>query len=74
MFSTHFKNKYDLSYAYPEEDHAQDIEIVEAQQAFLRHLVDENEVPSDLETKIYGTEIKIATLRDAVRYVVLPFL
>ena len=67
MFSTHFKSKYDLSYAYQEEDHAQDEDLLEAQQAFLRHLVDQTEAPSELELKIYGTEIKIATLRDAVR-------
>jgi hypothetical protein len=67
MFSAHFKTKYELSYAYQEEDHDQDKDLLEAQQAFLRHLVDQTEAPSELELKVYGTKIKIATLRDAVR-------
>lgn len=67
MFSTRFKNKYDLTYHYPEEDSAQSHGIVEAQLAFLHHLIDEAEVPPEIENMVYGTDIKVGTLREAVR-------
>lgn len=67
MFSNRTKHKYDLSYAYPDEVPDQDEELVEAQKAFLHHLINETEVPAEIELMVYGTEIKMDVLREAVR-------
>lgn len=67
MFSARFKNKYDLNYAETKEESVLSADVVEAQRVFLRHLIDETEVPPRVEQKVFGTAIELSVLRDAVR-------
>jgi hypothetical protein len=66
MLDGGFLLPYNITFTYAE-DWVQHPEMVAAQTTFMTLLIDNEEIPKELEKLIRGTGVKMSTLRPCVR-------